>query len=63
MLKTSLRKISILRFYFLVSSSPNWTLVKNVTLMCLVVVFIIVFNNKTSYSLMQICLIEQSVAI
>ena len=27
-LKTSLRKISILRFYFSVSFTPNWTLVK-----------------------------------
>ena len=27
----SLRKISILRFYFLVSSTRNWTLVKNFT--------------------------------
>ena len=30
-LKTSLRKISILRINFLVSFTPNWTLVKNVT--------------------------------
>ena len=33
-LKTSLRKISILRFYFSVSFTPNWTLVKNLTHMC-----------------------------
>ena len=33
-LKTSLRKIRILRFYFSVSFTPNWTLVKNFTHIC-----------------------------
>ena len=35
-LKTSLRKINILRFYFSVSFTPNWTLVKNFTRVILI---------------------------
>ena len=55
-LNMSLRKISILRFYFLVSSTPNWTLVKNFTHIVIMTMeitnfFIIVFKQYFIHNL------------